>query len=146
MKRFRDIPSKLRKQVYLRSVMATIFLIVSVLILVWMKDFVFALPCIAMFVFLSVNVGLWLYDCLAEKYVLIEGECVGAEFSPVRKHLTAIYVATDKEVYKVTLRHKLGKVDEGDEIVVYISARMRLYKQDGKILVPGYYAMEVVKA
>ncbi len=145
MRKFKSIPNGLKKQVYLRSAMATIFLIVSVLILVWMRDFMFAIPCIAMFVFLSVNIGLLLYDCLVGGYVTIEGECIAAEFSPIRKQLKAIYIATDTDVYKIPIRRKIRKVEEGDEIVVYVSARMRLYKQDGSIFVSGYYALEVAR-
>ena len=145
MTNFKNVPKVLRKQVYLRSVLATIFLVASVLILIFVRDFMFALPSVAVFVFLAINVGLLLYDCLTEQYIAIEGICIDAEFSPVRKHLKAIYLETDSGNYKILIRHKLGAVGTTDRIIVYVSSRAKLYDFDGRHIVNGYYAMEVVK-
>ncbi len=145
MTNFKNVPKVLRKQVYLRSVLAAIFLVASVLILIFVRDFMFALPGVAVFVFLAINVGLLLYDCLTEQYIAIEGICIDAEFSPVRKHLKAIYLETDNGNYKILIRHKLGAVGATDRIIVYVSSRAKLYDFDGRHIVNSYYAMEVVK-
>ncbi len=143
MRKFKDIPKWLKKQIYLRSVMATIFLSLFILILIFIQDIVFALPCVAIFVFLCVNASVLLYDCLTDKYVEIKGECSEVETTPVRKRVKAICLTAERGSFKISVHHRIGKVQTGDSLVVYLSARTPLYEQNGKYYVGGYYSVGV---
>ncbi len=143
MRKFQDISKGLKKQVYVRSVMATIFLLSFVVSLICMHDIVFALPCIAVFIFLYINVGVLLYDCLTDKYVEIRGECIEVEVTPVRKRVKCVCIIAESGSFKISIHHRIGRVQIGDELVAYVSARTALYEQNGWYIVSGYYAMEV---
>lgn len=141
-KGFKNIPYALRKQVLIRSSIATIFLFVGILIGVFMKDILMVVPCIFIVAFFSVNIGKLLYDCYKNNYVVIVGKCVEIEQSRFLKKVKSICIETSEGNLRVHIRRKLGQVVIGDTVELYVSARTAMYFYRGEYGLCDYYAIE----
>lgn len=141
-KGFKNVPYALRKQVLIRSSIATIFLLVGILVGIFMKDILMVIPCIFIVAFFSVNVGKLLYDCYKKNYIVIAGECVDIEQSRFFKKVKSICLATSEGNLRVHIRRKLGRIGIGDTVEVYVSARTAMYFYRGEYGLCDYYAIE----
>lgn len=139
---FKNVPYALRKQVLIRSSIATIFLLVGILVGIFMKDILMVVPCIFIVAFFSVNVGKLLYDCCKNNYISIVGECVDIEQSRFLKKVKSICLATSEGNLRVHIRRKLGRLGIGDTVEVYMSARTAMYFYRGEYGLCDYYAIE----
>ena len=141
--RFQRSPYVLNKHVYLRSVFATIFLLLFVLVLVFSRDILFAIPCIAVSLFLFFNAGILLYDILTDRCIAVMGECIEVEKTPITKRIKSICLDTEDGKVKVPLRYKAKGVDVGSYVTVYLAKRTTTYEHRGTYVICGYYALEI---
>ena len=75
--RFKRLPEVLQKQVIYRLGAGVIFLLCTILILIFFRDIYLLLPALCFAVFFILN-GLWVFfETDAGKYVVVEGRCTG---------------------------------------------------------------------
>lgn len=93
--RFKRLPEALQKQVIYRLGAGVIFLLCTILILIFFRDIYLLLPALCFAIFFILN-GLWVFfETDAGKYVVIEGRCTGIEKTPLRKRIKNIHIETD---------------------------------------------------
>ena len=118
-------------------------LIVAVLMLAIAKDFILSLPCLLLFGYMALYGAIILYNGLTEKFVAVSGECVKIERTQLRKRVKVIYIQTEKGQMKVPIRKRIGRLNEGDLITIYMPSKTRIYEQDNFLVIFGYYAIDI---
>lgn len=141
--KIKNIPDALKLQMFIRFGLSMVFVFLFVLIMMFTKDLWFALPCLIAFLFLIINGGIVLYDCLMNGYVIIIGECVGVERTPVLRRVKAIELDSGNGIVRVPIRHKLKRIQEGKQVVLYVSSRTAVCETGSEKMLCGYYAIEV---
>lgn len=141
--KFISIPKPMKKQIFVRFGIGFLSLIVAILMLAIAKDFILSLPCLLLFGYMSVNGGIILYNGFTEKFVAVSGECVKIERTQIRKRVRVVYIQTEKGQMKVPIRKRIGRLNEGDMISVYMPTKTRIYEQDNCLVIFGYYAIDI---
>ncbi len=142
-KKFKSIPKPMKTQIYVRFGIGFISLIVAVLMLAIAKDFILSLPCLLLFGYMALYGAIILYNGLTEKFVAVSGECVKIERTQLRKRVKVIYIQTEKGQMKVPIRKRIGRLNEGDLITIYMPSKTRIYEQDNFLVIFGYYAIDI---
>lgn len=140
---FKEIPSALKMQIYVRGGIAAIFLLLFILILVFVRDVLLAFPCVCLAAFMSVNAGRLVYDCLKRNYIIVQSECTDIERTKFLKRIKAVYLKAPEGEIKVQIRRKIDRLDVGDEVIIYIATRAAMYLHRGVYGLSDYYALEV---
>lgn len=141
--KFKAIPKPMKTQIFMRFGIGFLSLIIAVLMLAIAKDFILSLPCLLLFGYMAVNGGIILYNGFTEKFVAVSGECVKIERTQLRKRVRVIYIQTEKGQMKVPIRKRIGRLNEGDKITVYMPTKTRIYEQDNCLVIFGYYAIDI---
>ncbi len=141
--KFKAIPKPMKTQIFARFGISFLSLIIAVLMLAIAKDFILSLPCLLLFGYMAVNGGIILYNGFTEKFVAVSGECVKIERTQLRKRVRVLYIQTEKGQMKVPIRKRIGRLNEGDIITVYMPTKTRIYEQDNCLVIFGYYAIDI---
>lgn len=141
--KFKAIPKPMKTQIFARFGISFLSLIIAVLMLAIAKDFILSLPCLLLFGYMAVNGGIILYNGFTEKFVAVSGECVKIERTQLRKRVRVLYIQTEKGQMKVPIRKRIGRLNEGDIITVYMPTKTRIYEQDNSLVIFGYYAIDI---
>lgn len=141
--KFKAIPKPMKTQIFARFGISFLSLIIAVLMLAIAKDFILSLPCLLLFGYMAVNGGIILYNGFTEKFVAVSGECVEIERTQLRKRVRVLYIQTEKGQMKVPIRKRIGRLNEGDIITVYMPTKTRIYEQDNCLVIFGYYAIDI---
>lgn len=141
--KFKAIPKPMKTQIFARFGISFLSLIIAVLMLAIAKDFILSLPCLLLFGYMAVNGGIILYNGFTEKFVAVSGECVKIERTQLRKRVRVLYIQTEKGQMKVPIRKRIGRLNEGDMITVYMPTKTRIYEQDNCLVIFGYYAIDI---
>lgn len=140
--RFKRLPEALQKQVIYRLGAGVIFLLCTILILIFHRDIYLLLPSLCFAVFFVLN-GLWVFlEIDAGKYVVVEGCCTGIERTPLRKRIKNIHIETDDITVKVIVKQRMKQLAIGDNIRVYVFEKTPVYDQEQCKLLCSYLALE----
>ena len=146
MKRFfKSLPYAIKKHILIRGGLSLLFLILFAIILITMKDFLFAVPCLGAAIFFLVNIGILLFDCITNNVIVIQGDCLEIEKTKFMKRTQYIVIDIGTGTVKIPVRHQLKRVNIGDVITVYLSSRTSVYENANQQVICGYYAIEVEK-
>lgn len=141
--KLKNIPNALKWQMFIRFGLAGIFAFLFVLIMIFTRDIWFALPCIIAFLFFSINGGIVLYDCMMNRYIVITGECIGIERTSLLHRVKSIELSSGNGIVRLPIRNKLKRIQEGKQVVVYVSSRTAVCEMNSEKILCGYYAIEV---
>lgn len=141
--KLKGIPDALKKQLFLRFGAGIIFIALFILILVCTKDFYFALPCIVSWAIFTINGFIMLYDCLANRYIILSSECVAIERTAILRRIKSIDLSSEQGIIRIPIRGKIRRVHEGCKVVVYTSSRTAVYEIGNERMLCGYYAIEI---
>lgn len=141
--KFRQLPNALQKQIFVRSVIGMIALLLFVVILIYTKEFAFCLPCLILTAYMIVNSALLFYNCIRGRYVVLKGECVEVEKTMLRKRVKAISITVEDKLLTILVRHKLKAPAISDTITVYLPETATVYEKDGGYSIYDYYAFEL---
>lgn len=141
--KFRALPEALQKHILVRGVLSIAALLLFVFILIYTKEFTFALPCIALSLFMIVNGGLLLYNCIRNKFVVVKGTCMGVEKTALRKRVKTLSMEVGDHVLTVSARQRLKVPSVGDEISIYLPENAPVYEKDGGYHIYNFYALEI---
>ena len=140
---FRLIPEALKKQILIRGVLSVAALLLFVFVLIYTKEFSFALPCIALSLFMIVNSTQLLYNCIRNKYVVVQGICKKVEKTTFRKRVKSLSLEVENRILTLPVRHRLKAPSVGDEISIYLPENAPVYEKDGGYHVYSFYALEI---
>lgn len=79
--KFKQLAAVLQRLILTRFILGGFFILLFVILIFTTKDFVLSLPCIILGIYLAINAGTVLYNCLADKVITVTGECVEIEHS-----------------------------------------------------------------
>lgn len=142
----KKLPEAIQKQVLIRLVIGTLFLILFVIIWICFRDLYLFLPCLLFAAFLIVNGGLLFYNGVVGRYIRIQGTCSQIETTGIRKRIRYLYMMLEQRTVKIPVRQRMKNLAVGDTIVIYLSDQEPVYEQDGGYMVCGYYALEIKKS
>lgn len=141
--RFRALPDALQKQILIRGLLGVVALLLFVVILICTKEVSFALPCSVLALFMIVNGGQLLYNCIRNKYIVVKGVCTSVEKTALKKRVKSLSLDVEKRVLTVSVRHRLKAPSVGDEISIYFSENAPVYEKDGAYHIYSFYALEI---
>ena len=72
----------------------------------------------------------------------LQGECVQIETTGLRKRIRFIYLALEQGIVKVSVRHRIRKLVEGDIVTIYVAEQTPVYEKEGVYIISSYYALE----
>lgn len=141
--KFKQLAVVLQRQILTRLILGGFFILLFVILICTTKDIVLSLPCIILGLYLILNGGTVLYNCLAGKVITVTGECVQIEHSRIFKRMKSVYIRTEDKELKIPLRKKMRGLTIGVTISVYIPEKAQLYEKNGKLATGTYYAVEM---
>lgn len=142
-RKFKQLAGVLQRQVLTRLILGGFFILLFVILICTTKDIVLSLPCIILGLYLIINGGTILYNCLASKVITVTGQCVEIEHSRIFKRVKSVYIRTEDKELKIPIRKKMYGLTIGVTINVYIPDKAQIYEKDGKFATGTYYAVEM---
>ena len=143
MKKFKELPIPLKKQTIYRLAFGVLSLLAFALIVIFTRDFILSLPCLLLSVYLLINGGAMLFNCIAGQYVTVQGTCTEIERTALRKRVKAFYISSEKGAWKIPSRHRAKGIAAGADITVYMPSKTRVFEQNDVFIASGYYTYEV---
>ena len=102
--KFMALPEALQKQLIIRFGAGSVFLILTILILVLYKDVYLLIPCLVFAAFFYVN-GIYVWHTVTgNRYIILEGLCSSVDKTPLRKRVKNIYLETEAGTVKIVIR------------------------------------------
>lgn len=141
--KFKQLASVLQRQILARFILGGFFVLLFVILISTTKDIVLSLPCIILGLYLTVNAGTVLYNCLADKVITVTGKCIEIKHSRIFKRVKSVYIRTKDKELKIPIRKKLRGLTIGVTVNVYIPEKAQIYEKDGKFATGTYYAVEM---
>ena len=140
---FTAIPEPLQKQIWFRLGLAMAFLLLFILVLATMADWMAAIPFIGLSVFGIASAGALFSQAVAGRYVVIQGQCIEAATTPIRKRCKSILVQTDRHVVQLMMKQRLKRVPVGVSLEIYVASNTQVYEKDGTQLLHTYLAINI---
>lgn len=126
--RFCNIPAPLQKQIFFRG--SGMMIGIAIMIFAGRGDIVLLLPGIAILMMFLVSACSLTICCLDEKYLVLKGQCIHIERTPIRKNIKAIYLQAQNHTVKLSSQIP-KRIAVGDSITLYISNDAPVYEEDG---------------
>lgn len=143
--KFNKIPVALQKQIILRFGMGILVFFLFIIVSIYYRNLYFSLPCFLLsFVLFAYGIFLF-YNCIENKYLMLEGTCVEVLTKRVRKKIKSIILMVDGKNLKLPIQKRVQTIKEGDTVTVYLSENAPVYEDDGNYIIYSYYALEVRK-
>lgn len=143
---FMRIPVPLRKQISIHMGFSATAFLLFFIILFSSWDFRLCFPCLILAVFLLVNDGILLYQCLDGNYIRLTGICTRIQTTGLHKKVKAVQADVEGVLLQIRVKHRLRNIAVGDSVELYASVHTPIYEQDGIHIIYDYYAMEVKKS
>jgi len=145
LQKFKQFPVPLQKQILIRAGFAAAFLLLTVLCVIFLRDWSAILVSILITGFCVIQ-SLWLfYIADNQKYIVINGICCDMTVTPIKRRVKAILLRTtvdNNEVFvRVMLRNRLKKFPPGAQMSVYVSENTLMHEKDGAQQLYGYLAV-----
>ena len=141
--KFKQLPAILQRQILTRLVLGGFFILLFIILIFTTKDIVLALPCVILGLYLVINGGAILFNCLVGKVITVSGKCVEIQHSRIFKRVKSIYIQTEDKELKIPIRKKMRELTIGVTINVYIPEKATVYEKDGKFATGTFYAVEM---
>lgn len=144
-KKLQELPEALQKQVIYRGGSGILFLLCTIIILIFYQDIYFMLPCLGFSALLLANT-FWLFrEAYAKHYIIVEGKCCGFEKTPMHKRIKNIYIETEEATIKLIVRQRIKHLVTGDIIRVYVNQNTPVYDQGECKMLCTYLALERIR-
>ena len=140
---FSKMPTTMTRQILLRSGITLLTFILFVTVTAIFNNIYLYMPCLILFAVMIVNTFSLVYNCVKGNYVILEGLCSDVEITKIKRKIKAIELKAQDRVFRFPINKRIGKINSGDTIIVYLSDKTLLYEKDGIFIVYEYYALEV---
>ena len=140
-KAFLEIPRPLQKEILRRLLGAALGLFLSILVLIFYKDWRFWLPCVILSVMCLASAGTLFFRCISDRYVVVKGVCTDIDKTVIRRRIKAIYIRNDQFSIKLVNAKRIRNLSIGDTVTVYIADNSAVYDVDGMKVICNYLAM-----
>ena len=140
---FKRIPEPLQKQILIRLGFGALFLVISVVLVILMRDIYILLPFAGVFVICAASSFSLFRRALLDEYVVVSGECAEVGVTAIRRRTKYIVLHTDVCKLKVVLQGRRKKFQTGATVNLYVSQNTPIYEDGGLHLLYAYLAIEV---
>lgn len=113
------------------------------MLIIFLRDLILTLPGLVLTLFFYINAGIIFYDGTHNRIITVKGVCVEIERTRLRKAAKRVLIAVGDKVVKLTVKRRLGRISEGDDVALYLSHKTAMYEYDGMLHVCEYHALEV---
>lgn len=143
MKKLKELPESLQKQVLSRLGLGILALFLFVLLLYMTRELFSVLPCIALACFCAINAYLLYRRAVLGDYIIIQGVCGAVEVTPIRKRTKAIQIQAEGHIVRVVVKHRLRKIQSGMYVNLYVAKNATFEEKDGTLILHNYLALEL---
>ena len=140
---FKQIPEPLQKQILIRLGLGALFLALSVVFVILMRDIHILLPFAGVFVICAISSFSLFRRAVLEEYVVVSGECAEVGVTAIRRRTKYIVLQTDICKLKVMLQGRRRKFQTGVTVNLYVSQNTPIYEDGGLHLLYAYLAIEI---
>ena len=140
---FKQIPEPLQKQILIRLGLGALFLVLSIIFVIIMRDIYVLLPFAGVFVICAVSSFSLFRRAVLDEYVVVSGECAEVGVTAIRRRTKYIVLQTDICKLKVMLQCRRRKIQTGAIIKLYVSQNTPIYEDGGLHLLYAYLAIEI---
>lgn len=140
--RFRQVPTSLQAQVFLRLGIGALSFFAGIFIWVYSRTASFALPCMLLSLILIVNGLILLYNCIVGNYIRLEGVCTDIEHTRFRKKVKAVTLEFDERYVYVQINRPFFKIKVGDNVTLLVSDKTPVYEKDGTYIIYSYLSLD----
>jgi hypothetical protein len=141
---FKQIPAPLQKQILHRLGYGVVLLFVTIILFFYTIELFSVLACVfAMIFFVFSSFSLFRRAVIGD-YVIISGECLSVILAAVKRSIKTIIIRTDdNRILKITIKHKIKKIEAGTKIIVYVASNMPVYEDGDVYLFNSYLALDI---
>ena len=140
---FNKMPAAMTRQILLRSGATLLIFVLFIAVTVIFNNIYLYMPCLILFAVMIVNTFSLVYNCVSGNYVILEGLCSDVEVTRIKRKIKAIELKAQDRIFRFPINKRIGKINSGDTVIVYLSDKTLLYEKDGAFIVYEYYALEV---
>lgn len=149
LKKLKELPEPVLKQVLLRWICGLGFLCLSVILCIAYRDRTFLISALILSAVLFILGFRILGKAVREEYLVIHGECKQIDTTPVRKQVKSITVRTKSSegedmLLKLTTKRKKRSIWIGCNVEVYLDKKTTLYERDGIYIVGNFLNMRIL--
>lgn len=142
IKVFKQIPAPLQRQILYRLGYGIAILLVTIILLFYTMELFSILACAIIMIFFIASAFLLFRRAVIGDYVVICGECINVTVTAVKKRTKMVVLHTeDGRILKVTLKHRLKKINTGSKIILYVASDMPVYENGGVHLIYSYISL-----
>ncbi len=138
-----ELPPALLRQIYIRAGTSILSFILFIVVAIFFHNIYLYVPCLILFAVMIVNTATLVYNCVTGNYIKIEGLCSNVEATKIKRKTKSIELKFEEHTLKFPINKRIGKINLGDTIIVYLSDKTLVYEKDGIYVVYEYYAIEV---
>lgn len=137
-----NLPKPIKRLILWRCGIAFAALVLFAVLLGITKDFILALPCIILSLFLIVSCGILFINYCEGNVICLDCICVNLEYTILRNRIKAFQVETDCRTIRFLTRRRLRNLQIGDKFTIYLSKKTPVYERDGVDVICEFYTIE----
>ena len=129
---FNQIPGPLRKVITFRFITCGVAVLMLFWVLVILREWKFAIPCVAVAIVFFVAGLQLLADCSDNQYITLKGVCSEVERTGLRKRIKTICMKCGDHTVRFPNPEFYSKsLKIGDTVEIYVSCSAPVYEVDG---------------
>ena len=141
--KFKKIPQPLQKQIIIKYGAALVSLLLMTVSLILERNLYLPFSFLIFFAFFGFSASQLLYRAAAGQFVMIYGQCIRLERTPIRRHIRTLYLWADPHTVKVQITGKLWNINVGDAVAIYVSDNTPVYESEGCQQLSTYLAIDI---
>lgn len=141
---FKSFPRIFQYQFYTHIFCVTILILVTIVFCFLRLGMIMLFPPIILFCFLFVH-GIWLFQTVAkQKYIRIDGNCIGVIQTPLWKRHKYVQINVNGTLVQIALKHSRTSYQPHQHLCLYLSSQTPVYESQGGYTIYNYLAIEPV--
>ena len=141
--KFKKIPQALQKQIIIKYGAALVSLLLMTVSLLLERNLYLPLSFLIFFAFFGFSASQLLYRSAAGQFIMICGQCIRLERTPIRRYIRTLYLWADPHTVKVQIAGKLRNINVGDAVAIYVSDNTPVYESEGYQQLSTYLAIDI---
>ena len=142
MQAFKRIPEPLQKQVFLKTGLGVLFMILLIAMIITAQDIALLLPCAGLTIFFAAGAFALFRRSVLDEYVVVSGACIEAGNTRLKRKAKYIVLDTGEKTVRVSLGQRRKRFAVGMLLDLYLATNTPVYEKDGVLRIFSYLAIE----
>ena len=143
--KFQRLPLALQKEIAIRLGIGFIALLVLITLLINYQNIYCIIFCLICMIFMFVDGGQMLNNCLNDRYAILTGVCTDIERNKLRRRIKSIDVLIDDKSLTIPIYRRVKSIEIGDTVTIYLPKNTPVYEKQGGYVINSYYAFDLQK-